>query len=208
MVPIHETRVGPLRYQTDVKWPQRVLSDPLALLNDHAHLEKKAASNALDLLNRWPQNTQGPIWKRWVTELTGVARDEIDHLATVLRILQRRGGYFDPNHHNPYAAQLRQLVRLGKGPDELVDRLFVSALIELRSCERFELLGEHCDDAELGKLYRGLARSEHGHYLLFVNLAKDFSSVRDVENRWEQMLDMEAAIILQQPHGPRMHSRG
>ena len=38
----------PLRYTTPNEWATRALADPLALLNDHAHLEKKAATNALD----------------------------------------------------------------------------------------------------------------------------------------------------------------
>ena len=45
----------PLRYQTPPAWAAGVLARPLELLNDHAHLEKKAAANALELLNRWPE---------------------------------------------------------------------------------------------------------------------------------------------------------
>ena len=37
-------------------------------------------------------------------------------------------------------SELRALVRRGKGPEELMDRLMISALIEARSCERFEVL--------------------------------------------------------------------
>ena len=47
----------PLRYQTPIAWAQAALLRPLELLNDHAHLEKKAATNALELLNRWPNRT-------------------------------------------------------------------------------------------------------------------------------------------------------
>src|SRR4051812_26823003 len=43
----------PLLHHTPASWADAVLSLPLALLNDHAHLEKKAAANALELLNRW-----------------------------------------------------------------------------------------------------------------------------------------------------------
>jgi tRNA-(ms[2]io[6]A)-hydroxylase len=45
----------PLRYDTPSTWASAVLREPLLLLNDHAHLEKKAATNALELLNRWPE---------------------------------------------------------------------------------------------------------------------------------------------------------
>jgi tRNA-(ms[2]io[6]A)-hydroxylase len=98
-------------------------------------------------------------------------------------------------------------VRQGTGPGELVDRLMVSALIEARSCERFKLLGEACDDdAELRKLYRGLWASEHGHYRTFIQLAGEIEPHDKVAERWDEMLDAEAQIIAAQAPGARMHS--
>ena len=196
----------PLRYTTPPTWAVGVLAEPLALLNDHAHLEKKAAGNALELLNRWPEPNPP---ENWVTAMTAVARDEVDHLAVVTRLLARRGGRLARSHANPYAAQLHKLVRRGKGTDELVDRLMISSLIEARSCERFKLLGEavaDSHDAELGKLYRNLWASEHGHYLSFIQLAEQVQPERQVAERWDQVLDAEAALIQRQPPGPRMHS--
>ena len=187
-------------------------------MNDHAHLEKKAAANALELLNRWPE-PRPP--EDWVAAMTAVARDEVEHLAVVCRLLARRGGRLTKQHSNPYAAGLRGLVRHGEGRDELVDRLLVSGLIEARSCERFKLLAAACDgdgsraevaggalgaDPELAKLYRGLWASEHGHYRTFVQLAEEIQPAGEVRPRWEQMLDAEAAVIRRQPPGPRMHS--
>ncbi len=183
-----------------------MLAEPLALLNDHAHLEKKAATNALELLNRWPEPAPP---ENWVTAMTAVARDEVDHLAVVTRLLARRGGLLTKSHANPYAAALHGLVRRGRGTDELVDRLMVSSLIEARSCERFQLLGQSvadAHDAELGKLYRNLWASEHGHYLSFIQLAEQLQPEAQVAGRWDQMLDREAELIQGQPPGPRMHS--
>jgi tRNA-(ms[2]io[6]A)-hydroxylase len=83
----------------------------------------------------------------------------------------------------------------------------VSALIEARSCERFKLLGEVCeDDAELRKLYRGLWASEHGHYRTFIQLAEEIEPRENVAKRWDEMLDAEARIIEAQAPGARMHS--
>src|SRR5688500_8251201 len=142
----------PLKYQTPVQWAATVLEKPLELLNDHAHLEKKAATNALELLNRWPEPSPP---ENWVAAMTAVSRDEVEHLAVVCRLLSRRGGRLTKSHANPYASELHKLVRRGKGTEELVDRLMISSLIEARSCERFALLGESCDnDPELKKLYR------------------------------------------------------
>lgn len=193
----------PLRYKTPQKWALAVLQRPLELLNDHAHLEKKAAVNALELLNRWPEPNPP---ENWVTAMTAVARDEVEHLALVCRILARRGGRLTRQHNNRYAADLRALVRMGQGPNEIVDRLMISALIEARSCERFFLLAQVCEDAELTKLYKGLWASEHGHYRTFIDLAEQLESEKRVAGRWDQMLGLEAQIIQKQPPGPRMHS--
>jgi tRNA-(ms[2]io[6]A)-hydroxylase len=194
----------PLRYHTPPGWARAVLDRPLELLNDHAHLEKKAATNALELLNRWPEPNPP---ENWVTAMTAVARDEVEHLAVVSRLLARRGGTLTKSHSNPYASALHQLVRKGDGKNELVDRLMISSLIEARSCERFRLLADTVDnDPELKKLYKGLWASEHGHYLSFLQLAEQILPEPDVAQRWSQMLDAEANIIQSQLPGPRMHS--
>lgn len=194
----------PLRYTTPDAWAVAVLEQPLELLNDHAHLEKKAAANALELLNRWPEPNPP---ENWVQAMTAVARDEVEHLAVVSRLLARRGGRLTRQHGNAYAASLHKLVRRGRGTEELVDRLMISALIEARSCERFRLLGNHVQgDAELRKLYRGLWASEHGHYRTFIQLAEQIMPEADVQRRWNVMLDDESRLIRQQSPGPRMHS--
>jgi tRNA-(ms[2]io[6]A)-hydroxylase len=193
----------PLRYATPIAWASEVLRKPLELLNDHAHLEKKAASNALELLNRWPEPAPP---ENWVAAMTAVARDEVEHLAVVSRLLARRGGRLTKSHSNPYASALHQLVRKGRGSEELADRLMVSSLIEARSCERFQLLGRAFQDAELAKLYRALWASEHGHYLSFLQLAEKILDSASVSRRWDEMLESEARIIQDQPAGPRMHS--
>lgn len=193
----------PLRCTTPDRWAAEALRDPLALLNDHAHLERKAASNALELLHRWP-DPRPP--EHWVQMMTAVARDEVEHLAIVTRLLARRGGRLTKHHRNQYAMELRSHVRLGQGTRELADRLMVSALIEARSCERFYLLSHQCPDEELAGVYRDLWTSEHGHYLVFLKLAREVDIERQVDQRWSELLDEEAEILQAQTSGPRMHS--
>src|SRR5262245_9322499 len=161
----------PLLSWTPDCWAAMVLRDPLALLNDHAYLEKKAASNALELLNRWPEPSSPLDWTR---TLAGIASDEASHLCAVIRLLTDRGGELSRTHRNDYAHQLRQFVRKGSGSQEILDRLLVSALIEVRSCERFDVLSRHCADhnrdRELARFYHRLGSSERGHYLAFLHL--------------------------------------
>jgi tRNA-(ms[2]io[6]A)-hydroxylase len=199
-----ETADLPLRSRTPDTWAAQALGDPLALLNDHAHLEKKAANNALELVNRWPDPTPPEYW---VEKMTAIARDEIEHLGVVTRLLSRRGGHLTKQHANPYASELRNLVRLGLGPTELIDRLMIAALIEARSCERFEVLSRNCPDEILAKLYRGLWASEHGHYHVFIDLAYKVLPDRSrVDQRWDELLATEAKILAAQAPGARMHS--
>jgi tRNA-(ms[2]io[6]A)-hydroxylase len=193
----------PVLVRTPAAWADSVLQQPLALLSDHAYLERKAASNALELLNRWPEPA---CPESWVGTLSAIARDEASHLHAVIRLLERRGGRLERLHRNPYANDLRKLVRKGSGTRELLDRLLVAALIEVRSCERFEILARCCSDWELAHFYRGLWASEFGHYTVFVRLAEEIIPEGEVQRRWEQMLEAEAQIISMQPPGPRIHS--
>lgn len=193
----------PLRTKTSPQWADQVLADPLALLSDQVYLEKKAANNALEFLNLWPSSTPP---EHWLASIAAIARDETLHLQMALKLLEQRGGVLARSHKNPYATDLRKLVRKGKGSRELADRLLVSALIEARSCERFDRLAESGGDTELQKFYKGLISSENGHYQLFLDMAKKVLPSREVDTRWVELLDEEAVILGSQPSGPRIHS--
>jgi len=191
----------PLLSRTPLEWGRAVLADPIPLLVDHAFLEKKAANNAMDLMTHWPDE----FFPGWVETMTSVARDEAAHLAQVVRLLIKRGGKLDRTHKNPYANELRLMVRKGEEV-QVVDRLIVSALIEVRSCERFAVLAAAAEDAELGAFYKSLFSSELGHYKVFLKLALKVGPKAAVERRWEEMLGAEARILAAQSPGPRIHS--
>jgi tRNA-(ms[2]io[6]A)-hydroxylase len=197
----------PLHSRTPLEWGRAALADPIALLRDHAYLEKKAAANALELMTRWP----GEWTPGWVETMAGVARDEASHLAQAVRILARRGGRMERGHRCAYAKALRLLVRKG-GTEETLDRLLVSALIEARSCERFAVLAEaavddaELADAELAAFYKALFSSEMGHYKVFLKLAAKVAAKEIVDARWQKLLAAEARIISEQTPGPRIHS--
>lgn len=195
----------PLLSRTSDDWARFALQKPIELLNDHAWLEKKAAANALELLNRWPE-PKAP--KQWVNVLAGIARDEAVHLSQVVRLLARRGGRLSRAHSNGYANALRNVVRRGQGPLELLDRLLVSGLIELRSCERFEVLARVAEgvDQELAQLYKSLWISEMGHYQVFLKLSATVVPDEVADARWQKMLETEARILEEQPMGPRIHA--
>ena len=194
----------PLYYTTPKTWAERVLQDPLHLLYDHAYLERKAATNALDLLNRWVSSSS---FQQWTQTLSHLAQDETAHLYLVMRLIAKRDGTLPRTHRNPYAQALRSAVRMGQGKYEILDRLLVSALIEARSCERFQLLADTAQDAELQQLYRNLFASEAGHYKTFLTLAETVVDSSVLEARWHELLHLEAELIQTQPEQPTLHSR-
>ena len=193
----------PLKISTPDTWAPMALENVLALLNDHAHLEQKAANNAMSMLSRWPSN---PPPKAWVSSMMAIAKDEIDHLILIHRVLERRGASLSKYHINEYASALNKCIRKGEGQLEHIDRLMVSALIEARSCERFLCLGEATTDDELKTIYKGLWASEKGHFNIFLDMAKQVQNVSKIEPRWQWFLQKEADIIQAQPRGCRIHS--
>jgi len=193
----------PLITATPAKWAKQVLKNTNALLSDQVYLEKKAANNALEFLNLWP-GPQAP--DHWLAMVAAIARDETLHMQAVIKLLEKRSGILERAHKNPYAFDLRKLIRKGQGKDDLTDRLIVSALVEARSCERFIRLSEESKDAELTKFYKGLVVSENGHYQMFLDMAKKVSPAKEVDARWKKLLEEESKIIESQPVDFKIHS--
>jgi tRNA-(ms[2]io[6]A)-hydroxylase len=161
-----------LKVPTDAVWPAVAADDVDAVLVDHAHCEIKAASNALSLAARHPDDPEV------VRVLTDVAREEIEHFQRVHTLLVAKGLTLGPPPIDNYAAQLRRAAQsLPPAPSlgPLVDRLLVGALIEARSCERFKLLAEAtaADPAKRQhhELWRDLLACEARHFRTFVDLA-------------------------------------
>lgn len=161
-----------LKVPTDPAWPVAAIEDVDAVLVDHAHCEIKAASNALSLAARHPDDLE------LVRVLTDVAREEIEHFQRVLSLVVSRGLALGPPAVDEYAVELRRAAQdlpRDAAASPLVDRLLVGALIEARSCERFKLLAEVTagDEGarELHALWSDLLASEARHYRTFVDLA-------------------------------------
>lgn len=200
--PIDEARaVLPLTWWTPRGWADEVLADEVALLADHAQLEREAARNALHLMRRAPVDVDV---LEWTQRLNGVARDEVGHLGAVATRLRDRGGELPRTFSNPYARALRDLVRRGEGRDEVVDLLLVSALIECRSCERFAHLA--ATEHDLAPFFGSLMASELGHHRLFLTLAGWVAGEDAADVRWRELLAAEGEIARVQPPGPRIHA--
>ncbi|MHC4225478.1 MAG: tRNA isopentenyl-2-thiomethyl-A-37 hydroxylase MiaE [Planctomycetota bacterium] len=179
-----------LKSETDPKWAKTALRNETALLNDHAHLERKAAGHAITLIGYLPD--AGP-------ELLEVAREELEHYEKVCALLARRGAELTSDSGNPYVRRLARATN-----NSLLDRVLRMGLIEARSYERFCLLCEEAE-GEIGELFRSLKESEAGHHALFLKLAYDRWPREEVQARWEVLSAAEAEIMASIKWGSRVH---
>lgn len=180
---------------TPPAWAKIVLQNQAALLADHVHLEKKAASNALALLPRPPQGADLFLWS---DALARIAKEEMQHFRQVLAKLRALGGELPVHHQNTYALELHRLLRRGRGPLETLDRLLASAVIEARSLERFQLLARFAPP-ELSRFYHGLETSEKGHAEAFLKLAQTFFPGREVALRLADFVEEDAKALARLP---------
>jgi tRNA-(ms[2]io[6]A)-hydroxylase len=123
----------------------------------------------------------------------------------VLDLLSRRNIRFRRLKPSTYGRELNDLVRKQE-PQRAVDRLLVASLIEARSCERFHVLANHVQDAELANFYRSLFESEARHHTTYTRLAKHYAPETEVMSRLDELAALEAAIITRGEELPRMHS--
>lgn len=188
-----------LKQPTLNEWVEQALSHLDTILLDHSHCERKAAGVALNLMFRYPSNTQ------LVRQLTAIAVEELQHFEQVNQILEQRGIPLAPLSAPPYAAGLKAAIRRQE-PERLLDSLLVSALIEARSHERLGLLGDYCPDPELAKFYRGLMASEARHYGIYWVLATTYFERSPVNQRLEELSTVESDLLGTLHPEPRIHS--
>ncbi len=85
-----------------------------------------------------------------------------------------------------------------------MDTLIIGALIEARSCERFAALAPHVD-AELGRYYRYLLKSESRHFEDYLRLARLYAD-GPIDDRLAFFKDKERALIEEPDDTFRFHS--
>lgn len=184
---------------TDKAWASLAAREPLALLSDHAHCELQAAIACGALIARYPDRPA------LVDFASRVITEEMVHFRRVVALLREMGGELRDAGPNPYAEGLRKgSSRTRKSG--LLDRLLLAALIERRSCERFELLAEVDADPRLVRLYAELAPEEVEHQRLFLDLARKECAEFDVDGRLAELIRVEAELMPTMAFAARMHS--
>ena len=182
---------------TPQAWIDAVAADLPTLLIDHANCEKKAASTALNLIFRYVDKPELSM------KLSKLAREELRHFEQVLTLLQKRNIEFEHVSASRYAAELRKGVRTSE-PHRLVDMMIVSAIVEARSCERFEAVIPVLDE-ELAQFYTSLLKSEARHFQVYLNFAKKYSP-EDIQPRVDFFLARDRELVESDDTEFRFHS--
>ena len=183
---------------TPDRWIENALENQSLMLIDHANCEKKAASTALSLINRYTDNFE------LLNKMSRLAREEMRHFEQVIALMKRRKIPYEHVSASRYAAGLRELARK-EDPAKLIDVLIIGAFIEARSCERFALLAPHLD-AELERFYLSLLKSEARHYQDYLKLAKTVAGDQSIDDRIEAIAQRERELIESPDKQFRFHS--
>ncbi|KTD52451.1 tRNA hydroxylase [Legionella rubrilucens] len=187
-----------LKTPTPKAWIDAAISHIPLLLLDHAHCERKAAATAINFMSKYPEN------KALVAMMSPLAREELLHFEKVIDLMTARGLAFGPLHPSAYAQQLHALVIRRDGKQRLCEQLLVGAIIEARSCERFNALIPSLEDKVLQKFYQSLVKSEARHFENYLTLASDCGV--DFSARLAEFIQRENELIMQQDTVFRFHS--
>jgi len=189
-----------LKLPTDPRWVNIVEKNIEDILTDHAYCEQKATSTAISLIVSFPEYTD------LVQEMTALVKEEISHFKMVHDKILERGWVLGRDRKDDYVLQLLKFFpKGGSRTTQLVHRLLYAALIEARSCERFRLLSEELEDKELAEFYRKLMVSEANHYTMFLGFARQYGERKEVDDKWQALLDFEADIMKNLSKGQTIH---
>lgn len=186
------------REKVPADWLPKVLANLPAVLVDHAHLERKAATTALNL------EKFRDLFGR-VEELNAIAIEELQHFQMVLSLLKRRGIPFGQPFPSPWISGLMRSIRNGQR-HQVIDHLICCSLIEGRSCEKFQILAGalKSSDSELADFYHSLVESEGNHYATYLLMARQVDPA-ETEQRLDFYLDMDAELVRRPNPLPMLH---
>jgi len=191
-----------LRAATPQAWAEHAAREWRTLLVDHANCEKKAASTALALMFAYPEDRALSL------AMARLAREELRHFEQVQKLMQQLGVAMTRLPPGRYAGALRARLATGE-PQRKLDLLLAGALIEARSCERFETLAPLLQEP-LAQFYAALAESERRHAGLYLELARGAmpagTSEQALQARLEELAGFEASLVLQPDAQFRFHS--
>ena len=179
-------------------WLSAVLADFDEFLADHAANERKASSMALSLVAHYPDKPE------LLNAMIDLALEELNHFKQVVRVMNKRALILLPDRKDPYVNRLRNHMRDGSNK-YFLDRLLSASVIEARGAERFALIADNVEDADLRSFYSVLASSEANHHHLFIELANHYFDADEVMARFEEWAEIEQQVLEDLPIHARLH---
>ena len=196
---VEQSKIRWLITKTSEDWIDLAISNPMEILLDHAHCERKAAGVALQLMFRY-------VSEPGLSEvLSPLAREELEHYERVLSLLNARGRKLQKLASPPYGGILAKNICKDE-PKRMLDSFLVAGLIEARSHERMTLLSKFSPDIELRNLYADLLKSEAKHFGIYWKLADERFNRNILTSRLKELARVESDALLEMHHEPRMHS--
>ena len=186
------------REKIPATWLPQIRANLAPVLVDHAYLERKAATTALNL-EKYEELRDN------LSELNAIAIEELQHFELVLQLLRERGIPLGGARRSPWISGMMAEVRKGR-KQQVIDHLIVCALIEGRSCEKFQILAEGVRDldAPLADFYGSLVESEGNHYATYLIMARHIDEP-EADRRLDYFLDLDARLIREPNPRPMLH---
>jgi tRNA-(ms[2]io[6]A)-hydroxylase len=136
--------------------------------------------------------------------MSPLAREELLHFEKVMNFIKAKDIKFIGLKPARYSQTLHQQLSAEEGKHRLRDSLIIGAIIEARSCERFNALIPYLEDGALKRFYVTLVKSEARHFQDYLALAKHYAG--DITKRLDELLTLENQLIVTEEAVFRFHS--
>ena len=184
---------------TSDEWIHLALSNPIEILIDHAHCERKAAGVAIQIMFRYPSEPN------LAEVLSPIAREELEHFEKILYFLKDLGHSLKAIKPPPYGGELAKSIRKEE-PNRMLDSFLIAGLIEARSHERLSLLALNSEKKSFKDLYESLLESEARHFGIYWKLAKTKFPKEETYKRLDELSKVESEFLSKTFIMPRVHS--
>jgi tRNA-(ms[2]io[6]A)-hydroxylase len=171
------------------EWIDVVLNDFDSFLKDHADCERKASGMAMSLVAKYPDR------KEILQDLIHTGIEELEHFKLVYKIMENRG--IGLNHKMTKDLYVDALLKNINGDKTkgLRDRLLIAAIVENRGFERFKMISDHIQDAELAKFYE----------MIYISEEKNGDIFLEVEMRYNELVEKETEVLNNLIIAPALH---
>ncbi len=184
---------------SSLNWVDAVLADFDAFLQDHADCERKASATAMSLVAKYPNRIE------IIPELIETAIEELEHFQQVYQIMESRG--IQLAHSIAEDLYIKALIKSQHSGimERFLDRLLIASVVETRGAERFKMVANALEDAELKKFYKMLWISEAKHGHIYVKMALNYFPEDKVYDRLEWWVERESEILTSCPIRAALH---